>query len=166
MATKTTPKNAPANPEPEMDFSDCFGGEAPKDKDFKEASQPDIDGWWKGEEGLVFQGQIISHFTIEDGNNERDVVCVRLEKPTKARVGSGDDAKAVKLNAGQVLGVGISHKLQPMLEYVEHQGRVWCKAQNKVAIKGGRTMWNYDLRIKGLKAQPIKPAPTDDGAPF
>lgn len=162
MASK---KSESAEPETTDAFSDCYGGEAPEG--FKEAGQPDIDGWWKPEEGLVFQGQIITSFTIEDGASERDVVCVRLSRPTKAMVGRGENAQSVKLDKGMVLGVGVSYKLQPMLEYVEHQGFVWCKAEKKVPIDKGRTMQNYDLRIKGQRSTPVKASPaSDSGAPF
>lgn len=164
MATKKSEANEPETQAGE-EFADCYGGDAPEG--FKEAGQPDIDGWWKAEEGLVFQGQIITSFTIEDGASERDVVCVRLSRATKAMAGRGDNAKAVKLDKGMVLGVGVSYKLQPMLEYVEHQGFVWCKAEKKVSIDKGRSMQNYDLRIKGQRSTPVKASPAADaGAPF
>lgn len=166
--SKDTSKTSSATATTASDpFADCYGGEPPKG--LESVGNPDIDGWWNPKAGLVFHGQICGHFTIEDKkrNSTRDVVLVKLARPTLA-VESGSETP-VKLEAGAVLAVGISYKLREMLSYVEHKGQVWAKTLEKSNIGGGQTMWKYDLRMQGKKAPPPVASAIssdDDGAPF
>lgn len=145
--------------------SEEFGGEPPKG--FEQVGNPDIDGWWTAKVGLVFTGEICGFLTIENKRKDgtRDVVLVRLSKPTLAIV----DEEEVRLEAGKVLAVGVSYKLRDMLSYVEHKGQVWAKALEKKDIGGSQSMWQYDLRVQGKKAAPPRGSvlsASDDTIPF
>lgn len=146
-------------------FADCVGGEAPKG--FEEVGNPDLDGWFAPKEGRVFYGKICGHFVIEakGSQREREIVLVRLMKPAVATVKEGKEDKEVRLEAGQVLAVGVSFKLRDMLSYVEHKGEVWAQVKGKDSIGNGQTMWKYDLRCRGTKAAPPKASVAGDDVP-
>lgn len=156
-------KTTNANPAPAAN-ADCYGGGDDVPKGFEEGGTPEVDGWWNAEAGLVFTGQVVGHFTIEDKQKTRDVVTVRLSKPTLAMV----DKQKVRLEVGQVLGVSLSYRLLPLLDYVEHKGMVWARAESKKDIGRGQSMWLYKLAFKGQKGAPPaqRSAASDDALPF
>ena len=146
----------------ENTFSDIPDVEAPKGEGWQESGRPDLEGWWVPQEGRTFQGKIISSFKFED----RSVLLIRLTKPCMAGDPSEKDAdglsKMIRLEPGQVLAVGISYKLQDLLSYVENQGECWVKCGAKKKIKGGHTMWSYEVKVKGKRSTP----PVDEEVPF
>lgn len=163
MSEDKSKKNAPATAAPAAN-ADCYGGAEDAPKGFEEGGTPEVDGWWNAEVGLVFTGQIVGHFTIDDKQKTRDVVTVRLSKPTLAMV----DKQKVRLEVGQVLGVSLSYRLLPLLDYVEHKGMVWARAESKKDIGRGQSMWLYKLAFKGQKGAPPaqRSAASDDNLPF
>jgi hypothetical protein len=130
---------------------------------FEDVGTPDIDGWFKPEEGSKFLGQVVGRIQIEnDDGKMRDVVLVKLEKPCASAVVEGEDAT---LDAGQVLGVGVRAKLTELLYYVEKKGRVYAKAVSKQKLKGGRTMWVFEVKgEKGKRANPPAPITRNSAA--
>lgn len=97
------------------------------------------------------------------------MLAVRLTRPTKAA--SADDSKvSVRLEPGQVLGVSVRYKLNDLLSYVEHQGECWVKCLNKKELKGGHSVWEFEVKVKGEKAAPPNPggavAQGNDDIPF
>ncbi len=143
-------------------FAAAFGGEAPAG--MRDLGAPEIQGWFSPEPGLVFCGQILSSFMTRDvkKNTERDVLIIRLAKPTKAK-DADDTERSVLLGEGAILGVSVTHKLQDLLSYVEHQGWVWVKALRKKDIGGGQQMWLYDVRVKGTRAAPRRGTVEESG---
>lgn len=146
----------------ENTFSDIPDVEAPKGEGWQETGRPDLNGWWVPQEGRVFQGKIISSFKYED----RPILLVRLTKPCMAGDPVEKDAdglsKMIRLDAGQVLAVGVSYKLQDLMSYIEYQGECWVKCGSKKKIKGGHTMWSYEVKVKGKRSTP----PVDEEVPF
>lgn len=140
---------------------------------FRRLDTPDFDGWWVPETGKSLHCKLMGHFIVEgrDGNNDREVVVGELKAPAKASKGRGDEAEEVMLNEGDMIAIGIKKKLEPVLEYVEHQGEVFIITGQKDRLANGRTMWRFEVHGKGQKSAP--PAPTrrvdqsdsEDGAP-
>jgi len=135
---------------------------------FQSASMPDIDAWYNPTPGMVLYGTIVGAIKIPDDKSNtgyRDAVLVQLKEPITAV----KEQQPVKLEAGQVIGVGIRHQLGEMLYYVEHRGDVWCLAKDKVSIGHGQTMWKFDLHFKGKKSNPPErheAAGPSGGVPF
>ena len=73
---------------------------------------------------------------------------MELLQPIKAIA----DKEEVTLEIGQHIGLPISANLKPVLDYVTHKGQVWAHCLGKVPLKGGRKLWEYDLRCNGRKA--------------
>jgi hypothetical protein len=107
-------------------------------------------------------------------------VLIRLSAPTKHYPSGrpdpdapGSGGPAERLEVGQICALGVSHQLRGLLEYVEHQGRVWVKALEKKKLKNGNSVWKYDVRVdpkarKGAPpvALPNAAATSSDDAPF
>lgn len=137
---------------------------------FVDGGTPDIDGWYKAEKNRLIYGKIVGHMRINGENGLRDVICVKLRKPC---IGfqQGDD-KGAELPAGSVLGVTVSADLKDALDYVEKQGEIWAYPQEKKKLKGGRTIWKYRQKYKGVKAPlmassaPSSSTGDDDDIPF
>lgn len=150
MATsKNTP--APTSPKPPAGFDDC--------------NRPDIHGWFKAEAGLCIYGKILSHMVLPDAKGmQQDCLVIELYEPLKAQ----KDKKAIELKKGENVGLRISAGLKPALEYAENNGEIWALCEEKIDLGKGQTMWRYDLRCKGDKAElegaanPTKKAKDDE----
>lgn len=123
--------------------------------DFVNDTQPSIDGWYKPVAGDGFYGRVIGNFQIEDkkAKRMRDVVIVRLGVECNAVA----DKKSVKLAEGQCLGVSIRHKLLPLMEHITNKNVVYVKALEQKPIGNGQSMWEFDIKSKGIKAPPPEP---------
>jgi hypothetical protein len=137
----------------------------------KRLDLPDIEGYWHTAPGAVVEGQALGRFQIEnDDGKTRDVIIVKLTKPTKMMKKGATDPVPAK--AGMFIGVGITHKNQDLLNYVTKRGQIWCKATQKVDIGGGRKMWLYEYIGEEGKEAPPPPilakavAKGDNDAPF
>jgi len=121
-------------------------------KGLEEVGTPDVDGWFKPEEGLVFTGQLVGRIQIpNEDKTMRDAVLVKLSRPTKATI---DGSEGETLEAGKILAVGIRAKLIELLYYVEHKGTCAVRVLHKQKLKGGHTMWNFKIGVRGKKATP------------
>jgi hypothetical protein len=126
----------------------------------EEAGTPELDGWFKARVGAVFYGQAVGRIVVPAlQGGDRDVVLVKLTKPCESVNVDGSPDEYRTLEAGKVLGVGITHKLADLLNYVEKKGNVAVMCTEKKSIGQGKTLWLYKvLGEKGKRCAP--PAPT------
>lgn len=124
-----------------------------------------IDGWCKMEKDLVVYGKVVGHMSMKDNQTggTRKAALVKVRQETKA-ISAEDKETVITLNKGDILAVGISYALRPILDYVEHQGDVWFRVLGKKKLDGGKTTWKVDLRAKGKKA-PLVETQVVDTAP-
>lgn len=156
-AQNAAPVTKPTDADP---FADCFasGGAGEMPSGMKSIDTPDVEGWFSPEPGLVFAGQILSSFTVTDRKGDRDVLVIRLAKPTKAKDAENKD-KFIRLDKGGILGVSVTHKLRELMSYVEHQG--WCQVEclRKKRLDNGQDMWLYKIGVTGTRSAAPKNAP-------
>lgn len=140
-------------------------------KGFSDASNPDVDGWYKAEKGSVVHGKIVGHLIMQGDNGPRQVILVKIRDEVKGYQ-KGDD-KGKMLKVGDVLGVSVSHDIKEALKYVENRGEVWLNPTEKKKLAAGRSMWKFQQAYKGTKAAPptvdaVTAAGTadDDDIPF
>lgn len=119
---------------------------------FNEGGTPDVDGWYKSEKDSVVTGTLAGHIVMKGDQGPRQVVLITLGAPCKAYE-KGDD-KGKMLEAGQVIGVSVSHDIREILEYVEYRGKVWLCPVEKKKLSGGKTMWKFKQGYKGRKGTP------------
>lgn len=133
---------------------------------FEDVTTPDIDGWYDPNtyKGAVI-GTMVGAFAIRGDNGTRTVAVLKLQKSAGAMV----DGEEGELEKGQHIGVGIRSKLGEIMYRVNNI--IYLKPTEKVKLKGGKTMWKFDLRAKGRRsdkpfavaARPQSDAFADDG---
>lgn len=156
MAKKQSASSPTNEPNVNVDaVNDFMSGEG-----WEDAAAPDIDGFFKPEYGPV-AGTLVGRVALRGNDNgkDRDIALVRLALPARAATKDGD----VALEVGQVLAVDIRFKLLGLLPYIAKQGQVGIIPLEKISIRGGKTMWRFTLKAKGLKAPP--PDAVRAGAP-
>lgn len=111
---------------------------------------PSLDGWWDNEKKSPLHGKLLGEFRQLDAKTKRWrwTAIVGLYAEADATVGKGGDKKSVKLARGQIVGVGVKHKLQDLLMYAPG-AEVWILPLKKIPIGGGQTMWEYDFNVIG-----------------
>lgn len=118
---------------------------------FERIDQPDIEGWWKPEKGDTIQGRIIGNTVLSGVNGSpRDTLLIQLIAPAKAIV----DNEPSTLEKGQVIGVSVRHKLKPLMHYVDSKSYVFIRATHKQKLSGGRTLWDFEIGVKGKRVPP------------
>lgn len=129
---------------------------------FERGGRPEIDGWYKPEDGgNIVTGQIVGQLSVPGKSGPREAVVITL---TEACEGYAEKKKIV-LEAGQNIGLTVPYDLLDMLSYVEHKGSVWFRATGKKELKGGNTLWKFEQYYKGKKSRPLDSA-YDGEAPF
>lgn len=135
----------------------------------EDLSLPEIDGWYDPEtamnKGQPLIGRICGHMVVQGDQGPRDVVLVRLQLPI---ITMKDDSEH-PLKVDDVIGVGVRYGLRPIMDYVEHRGRLMVKASGKNKLKGGKSVWKFEVKCLGKKSQmALASAPTssDDDIPF
>lgn len=125
----------------------------------KEAKQIDTDNWdevgvnvdghYKPEVSGRLVGRVLEHFQMPSMNDTmQDAVKVRVAEPITA-VLAEDETK--ELAVGDVIAVRISATLTPLLDCVTNQCAVMLEPIEKAKRKGGKTMWRYTIKTKGLR---------------
>lgn len=115
----------------------------------EDISEPDIEGWHDPEVTPVVMGRIEGFKVIETDNGPSDCVIMKLLAPVKCK---GNKGEVIDLTAGQTIGVFVRNKLAPLLEYVEFKNTLRIETDEKVPIKGGKTMWKFRIiPAKGSK---------------
>lgn len=113
----------------------------------RDVGTPDIQGWYKPESKSVVYGKIVGAIGISQEErgvvSVRSVVLIELERACDAIM----DKEEITMDPGQVLGLSVSAKLTELLHYVEGNGVVYIKPLEKVALKGGRSMWKFKVKI-------------------
>ena len=133
---------ADANTEPDGDWDDL--GERP------------IDGWYRPEVGLVVTGKVVGRTKMQQDNGERHVILIELTQPAKAVVegGTRKDPNFRELQPGEVIAVGLRHRIRDLIMCVKNNCMVWFRALEEKEIKNGRTVWEFKLKVKGKRARP------------
>lgn len=151
MSTKTkqavAAKSAPANkPAVEDGFDDC--------------STLDIEGWFKADIGAKVHAKIRYLMKVPDKRGKaRTIAVCELMSPCEHAV---QNKQPVKLESGQIIGVGVNYMLRPILQYAANQGEFKATFTSKAELPGGNTCWKGTLGCKGVKAAP--PAPITGGS--
>lgn len=124
------------------------------DSDFEDVSW-DIDGWFKADEGLKLEGELVHFRTITTEYGPNLVYVFKLTKPCMAKPSGDDDAESEEFPADSVIAVFSSGGLQGMQEVrVGTVVRLTVTGQKKV--KRGM-MWCY--RIQASKRRGTGPFP-------
>lgn len=122
------------------------------------------DGWLIKEAGNSLVGRLLGRFTFEDNmGKERAFYQVRSQRPTKATVGTGDDATETTLPAGSIVNVDESAALSDLAKRAEDGGvyDVWMRYRAKEKSKRGKQgFWPMDIRLKVIKSAPAVRPPT------
>src|SRR5512136_622625 len=108
----------------------------------EDISEPDIEGWHDPEITPVVMGRIEGFKVIETDNGPSDCVIMRLLAPVKCK---GNKGETIDLAVNQTIGVFVRNKLTPLLEYVEFKNVMRIETDEKVPIKGGKTMWKFKI---------------------
>jgi hypothetical protein len=128
-------------------------------KEFKRIGQPSIDGWFAGDPGTTIQGQLVGLMMYEgDDGKVREHALIQLSVPCPGKDASTKEVR--KLEAGEVLALGLNKGTKDLKAYVAHQGKVYLLYQGKKDIGGGRTYHEFDCSCIGERSTP--PAPTVD----
>jgi len=124
--------------------------------------------WFKNKEGNVAHGKLLGRYTM-GSEPIRYYYQVELYASSVVTVGRGDDAEEQTMDAGSVVNVGETFKLE-CLKDVEipeilagAEFDVWVLVEKKIKISGGRTMWVTDVQTKQTKAptSAVRPLPPD-----
>jgi len=121
----------------------------------------DINGWFKPFQGAIIYGQIVECYaaaSVEEGSL-RDVMKIKLSLPLKA-LDVDDTDKEIMLEKGQIVGVTVTAKLSPALEYVEKRGYVWAQCLGEQKLDRGKKMWMFKVACKGEKSPYRRPVVT------
>ncbi len=128
--------------------------------------------WFKSKDGNVCFGILLGRYIMQGVEPPRPYYQVELIRPTLVTVGKGDDAEEVTAEAGDVVNVGETFKLECLKDVeipeimagAEYQ--VWIHTKKKIKISGARTMWVIDVNTKMTKkpTSEVRPLPPDSGA--
>jgi len=162
------------------DWEHDFGGE--------DITQAEIGGWYNVElaklKDEVCMGQFVGVKETTTDTGKSLNLLVRIDRPlhavsgdpksrpgTTIKIGNDDLENVVELPPGEVVAVGMRYAFDPFLDYVDTKGHVAFKPDQKVKLKGGRTMWKFKMRVKGKKGPRPKlssqPTPGEnDDIPF
>lgn len=116
------------------------------------------DGWAKKEKGNVIQGRLLGRFTMGE---DRSFYQIKLDKPTKAIAGRGDETQEVTLEAGKLVNVDESKAMEDLRKYAESGGvyDVWIMYGDKQKTPDGGSFWPI---VNGPRAKQVKAPPKFD----
>lgn len=127
------------------------------DEGFTAVGSWDIDGWYKISEGRTIKGIVRDAKTGWDDETNRATLTyiVELLEPCTGKP-IGEDT-LVEFPAGTILGLGESFGLQVLRDAVNQVANVHFKATpvTKVKLSGKRSMWKWDVRLKGGERRPV-----------
>ena len=149
---------APPAPAADDNVDAAFGaGQAPKDEapsgaGWEDVEAPDVEGWYKCEQGSVISGQIVDRMLLRQDNGWRHALLVKVNRPIMAQVPRSDEMR--EFPEGSIIGLGVRHRLRKLLFYVKHKGAIWVRAEGKKQLRGRQTLWEFTIRANGKKARP------------
>lgn len=116
------------------------------------------DGWAMKEKGNTIQGRLMGRFTMGE---DRAYYQIKLDKPTKAITGRGDETAEVVLPPGKVVNVDESKAMEDLRKYAENGGvyDVWIMYGEKQKTPDGGSFWPI---INGPRARQVKAPPKFD----
>ena len=106
-----------------------------------EAEQTGFAPYLKLEPGLIFEARVIS---VDDSGEFRRIHMQSYTDGLQCNRGTGEHLKQETVNEGDFFSMS-SYQTLPLENYVGMRLRVVVK--EKTPIKGGRTMWNFDLGV-------------------
>lgn len=138
MAAETATDKKGKQPEPPI---------APPDG-LEEIGLPRLDGWYNAEknQGQWIRFKLLGTFELHDAKRgtDRTIMVSKLATPCVAASAKDSDV-VVKLEPGQIVGIGVSFDLREIAEYCA--GSVfWIRPKSKRSLDGGRAMWDFDKR--------------------
>ena len=128
-------------------------------------SQYAIDGYYAPVAGSVVYGRIVGHLLKSKDDRIVTQALIKLGQPTNAQIKDEDGEYETKeLAVGDILSVDITHALSKMANYITTNGIVWFQCKGKIKLKGIRTMWDYNVSVKGTPGPlPSQAAPGVSG---
>ena len=115
-------------------------------------TQAEIDGWYRPEDNVDVRvaGRIEDYTTFmnEDGE-EREVIVLRLATECTAMLAQ----EPIALGPNHFLAVGKRYHLGKLFE-LERGSCVAFTAKEKIRLRGGKTMWKFELKIDPKSRRP------------
>lgn len=146
-------------------------------KGFKRITSVSNAPWVKAKQGNVIHGKLINRFPLQ--GQDRFYYQVELFADCIVSVGRGEDAEETTAKPGDVVNLNENHKAQELCEQVipeiiaGAEYDIWACYMDKIALSGGRSMWNLDIHTSKKKPPtsqvvPLKATgtPSEDEAPF
>jgi len=129
-------------------------------------------GWFNMKKiGNTLSGSLEGMFERNDSMNPKGkskFFQIKLVGPCEVRMGKGEDASVVSAQAGDFVNLNYGPKTKMLEDFVAklEQGAAYdvygIVCGEKIKLSGGRSMHNFDLGVKLVRA----PRPTDDEPDF
>jgi len=128
-------------------------------------------GWFNMKKiGNVLRGTLEGMFERKDDlrpEKKSNFFQVKLSQPCEVRIGTGEAARLVEAKVGDYVNLNYGPRtklLEPLIPLLAQGAEfdLWGTVQSeKIKLSGGRSMHNFDLFSKPIKA----PAASDDSEP-
>lgn len=116
----------------------------------------EADGYFAPEFTKRATGQIIGAFTYRKNNQTAACVILQLGKDT---VGQNKEKNPIEMKAGEIMFVGVRHRLVPLAYYIEQRGRVFIETGEKTRLSNGNDMWSF--KVAGEASKKSERVPPD-----
>lgn len=138
--------------------------------------------WVAQQKGNVVEGKLLGRYEM-NVDEKRYYYQVELDRPCKARQGTGEEAEIIDVPAGTVVNLNENHNVKRALTeriipeiLAGAEYNIAVAYGDKIKLGGGRTMWKIEVWSKMRKA-PIRPVSalpasmvasttSDEGPPF
>lgn len=101
---------------------------------FKQVRSLNIVGWIQAEEGVEVTGKIVNWMALKQNNKVQFKLIIEIDHELEVVIAGGE---LIIAKPGDLVALSMNQKLQYLLEYVEHQSKVWLYCNGKVLIKRG-----------------------------
>lgn len=100
--------------------------------------------YWTAEPGKTFKGRVIGFDPDEENDGAFPRFTILATAPITCHRGPKDDMTEAQVNAGELFNVSQWSAL-PLENYMGFE--VWVMAKQQRPIAGGKTVWDFDLRV-------------------
>jgi len=106
--------------------------------------------YWSPVEGKTFKGKVIGYDSDEENDGAFPRFTILATSPASCARGPADDQTEVNVNAGELFNISQYVQL-PLENYMGCE--VWVMAKGQRPLSGGRTTWDFDLRVSPATKQ-------------
>jgi hypothetical protein len=100
--------------------------------------------YWTAEPGKTFKGRVIGYDPDEENDGAFPRFTILATAPVVCGRGPKDDMTEVQIAAGELFNVSQWVQL-PLENYMGFE--VWVMAKGQRPLAGGKTTWDFDLRV-------------------